>query len=180
MPRTYVALDLETTGLSCERDTIIEVGAVKVCDGEPIEELQTLVNPGRPIPYEIQQLTGIVDADVLGQPRFAEIAGRLTRFIGQHPVVAHNAAFDLGFLRAQGLATENVGLDTWELSSILLPNQSSYSLGALTRHFGITLDNHHRALDDARAAGCLFECLCDQARRLSRRSLARDQPPGPQ
>ena len=155
MPRTYVALDLETTGLSPERDAIIEVGAVKVRDGETVEEFQTLVNPGRPIPYEIQQLTGIGDADVLGKPRISEISGQITRFIGQHPVVAHNAAFDLGVLRAQGLATENIGLDTWELSSILLPNQSSYGLGALTRFFGITLDNHHRALDDARAAAQL-------------------------
>ncbi len=171
MPRTYVALDLETTGLSSERDAIIEVGAVKVRDGEAVEEFHTLVNPGRPIPYEIQQLTGIGEADVLGKPRFSEVAGQVTRFIGQHPVVAHNASFDLGFLRAQGLATENVGLDTWELSSILLPNQSSYSLGALTRYFGITLDNHHRALDDARAAGRLFECLCNHAHQLSRAIL---------
>ena len=71
MPRTYVALDLETTGLNPDRDAIIEVGAVKYRDGEPVENFTTLVNPGRPVPYEVQQLTGIRDADLVGRPRLA-------------------------------------------------------------------------------------------------------------
>ena len=77
MPRTFVALDLETTGLNPERDAIIEIGAVRFRDGEPQERFHTLVDPGRPIPYEIQQLTGIGDADVAGKPRFGDIAGQL-------------------------------------------------------------------------------------------------------
>ena len=171
MPRTYIALDLETTGLSAERDAIIEVGAVKFRDGEACEEFSTLIDPGRPIPYEVRQLTGIADADVLGKPRFAEVADQLMRFVGQHPVVAHNASFDLGFLRAQGLCHENAGLDTWELSTVLLPDQPSYSLGALAASLGIVHENQHRALSDAYVAGQLFAYLCERARRLPRAVL---------
>src|SRR5512146_2425053 len=118
MPRTYIALDLETTGLSPERDAIIEVGAVKFRDGEPTDRFGTLVNPGRPIPYEVQQLTGICDADVVGKPRFMDIAGQLMRFVGPLPVVGHNVSFDLGFLHTQDLFRENTGLDTWELATV--------------------------------------------------------------
>jgi len=166
VPRTYVALDLETTGLKPAQDAIIEVGAVKFRDGEIVETFSTLVNPGRPIPYEITQLTGITDQQVIGKPRFDQIAGQLMRFVGQLPVVGHNVAFDLGFVRAQALLTENVGIDTWELATVLLPNLPSYSLGALTTRFGLASATQHRALPDARAGGALFQYLCDEAARL--------------
>lgn len=171
MPRTYVAVDLETTGLNPDRDAIIEVGAVRFRDGEPVETFATLINPGRPIPYEITQLTGITDADVARQPRFTEIAGQLMRFVGLAPIVGHNVSFDLSFLRGQGLFVENQGLDTWELATVLLPHQSGYSLGALVQHFGLTLENAHRALDDARATGELFARLYETALRLPQPTL---------
>jgi ATP-dependent DNA helicase DinG len=171
VPRTYVALDLETTGLSPDRDAIIEVGMVKFRDGEPVEEFSTLIDPGRPIPYEIRQLTGISDADVLGQPRIAAVAGQIMRFAGQLPIVAHNANFDLGFMRNQGLLIENPGLDTWELASVMLPNQPSYSLGSLAKAFDISCENHHRALNDADVAGRLFAALADRAAQLPRAVL---------
>ena len=172
MPRTYVTLDLETTGLSADRDAIIEVGAIKYRDGEAIEEFTSLVNPGRPIPYDITMLTGITDRDVASAPAFRQIETTLTRFVGQLPVVGHSVGFDLGFMRAQGLLNENVGLDTWELATILLPALPGYSLGALAQRFGLGLTNAHRALDDARASGRLFALLCDQAGQLSRAVLA--------
>lgn len=171
MPRTYVALDLETTGLSAERDAIIEVGAVKYRDGEMVDEFVSLVNPGRPIPSEITMLTGITDRDVSSAPAFSQIETALMRFVGALPVVGHNVSFDLGFVRGQGLLTENKGLDTWELATILLPSLPGYSLAALAGHFGLSLPNAHRALNDARATGLLLARLCDEAARLPRAVL---------
>jgi ATP-dependent DNA helicase DinG len=171
VPRTYIALDLETTGLSADRDVIIEVGMVRFRDGEAVDEFATLINPERPIPSEVQLLTHITNGDVLGKPRFGDVASMARRFAGQLPVVAHNAPFDLAFLRAQGVCNENQGLDTWELASILLPNLPGYSLAALTQYFGISLDHHHRALSDAHAAGQLFNRLSDRAARLPRAVL---------
>ena len=171
MPRIYVALDLETTGLNTTRDAIIEVGAVKFRDGEEVDSFSTLVDPGRPIPYEVTLLTGITDRDVIGKPRFDQVAGPIMRFVGASPVVGHNVAFDLGFLRAQGLLAENAGLDTWELASVLLPSLPSYSLGSLARRFGLSTGNQHRALDDARATGQLLARLCEEIDRLPRAVL---------
>jgi DNA polymerase-3 subunit epsilon/ATP-dependent DNA helicase DinG len=171
MPRTFVSLDLETTGLNPDKDAIIEIGAMKFRDGEIVEEFTTLVNPGRPIPPEITMLTGITDRDVLGAPPFEHIEASLLRFVGQAPVVGHNVSFDLGFLRPHGLLNGNVGLDTWELATILLPAQPGYSLGALAERFDLGLTNAHRAANDARATGWLFERLNDEARRLPRAVL---------
>ncbi len=171
MPRNYVALDLETTGLNAEKDAIIEVGAVKYRDGETMDEFATLINPGRPIPYEITMLTGITDRDVIDAPAFGQIETVLMRFVGGLPVVGHNVSFDLGFMHSQGLLTENKGLDTWELATILLPSLPGYSLGALASRFSLSLPNAHRALDDARATGLLFALLCGEAARLSRAVL---------
>jgi len=168
VPRTFIALDLETTGLSPDSDAIIEIGAVKFRDGEPIDEFATLINPGRPIPYEITQLTGIRNEDVIGQPAFGRIAGEITRFVGDLPVAGHNVSFDLGFMRAQGLLAGNMGLDTWELATILLPNLSGYSLGALADRFALPHAMRHRAAADARAAGLLLNVLSDKAARLPR------------
>ncbi len=172
MPQTYVALDLETTGLNAEKDQIIEVGAVKVQDGEPVDRFETLVNPGRPIPHEITLLTGIRNEDVIRQPSFEQVAPALDRFVGAAPVVAHNASFDLGFLRARGLLVETTGLDTWELASVLIPSRPSYSLASLAAHFGIDSPNQHRALNDADVTARLFEILRERAGLLPRGVLA--------
>ncbi len=168
MPRTFVALDLETTGLDKDRDAIIEVGAVRFRDGVPVERYGTLINPGRPIPYEITQLTGITDRDLIGKPRFDQVAPAIMRFVGSAAVVAHNVGFDLGFLRSQGLLTENLGLDTWELATILMPGLPGYSLGVLAERLGLGMAGQHRALEDAERAGLLFVKLCELAARLPR------------
>ncbi len=172
MPRIYVALDLETTGLSAERDAIIEVGAVKYRDGEPVETFDTLVNPGRPVPYEITLLTGIRNEDVIGKPKFEQVAPALQRFVGGVPIVGHNVAFDLGFLRYRNLFLENPGLDTWELASVLIPSRPSYSLASLAAHFGIPSPEQHRALNDADVTGKLFEILCEHAAMLPKGVIA--------
>jgi DNA polymerase-3 subunit epsilon/ATP-dependent DNA helicase DinG len=166
VPRIYVALDLETTGLDPERDAIIEVGAVKFRGAEVLETFASLVNPGRSIPYQIQHLTGITPDDVRGAPPLSDVLPRLRRFVGDNPIVGHNVSFDLGFLRRQNLFQDNPGIDTFELAGILLPHAARYSLSLLTETLGITLPATHRALDDARAAHALFVALLDQASRL--------------
>lgn len=171
VPRTFIALDLETTGLDKDRDAIIEIGAIKFQEDREVDRYSTLINPGRPIPYEITQLTGITDRDLVGKPRFDQVAGPLMRFVGGAAVVGHNVSFDLGFLRGQGLLTENIGLDTWELATILLPNLSGYSLGALAGRFGLDMAGQHRALEDAGRTGLLFVRLCELAGRLPRAVL---------
>lgn len=172
MPSTFVALDLETTGLEAERDVIIEIGCVKFRHGEIVAEWSTLVNPGRPIPFQITQLTGISNQDVAQAPPLEEVAGPLRHFVGSAPLVAHNISFDLGFLRAAGIRLPGPAIDTFELASIVLPSHSSYSLSSLAAHFGIVLEEAHRALDDARATGLLFQALCDYATSLPLSTLA--------
>jgi DNA polymerase-3 subunit epsilon/ATP-dependent DNA helicase DinG len=156
--RTFVALDLETTGLDPSRDAIIEVGAVRFRDGAILERLVTFVNPQRTIPPRIQQMTGIRDADVAGAPTFDQVAPELRAFVGADvaAVVAHNAAFDMGFLHAHGLRLHRPALDTHELATIVLPGLASYSLGELCIHLDINLVDAHRALADAEAAAILF------------------------
>jgi DNA polymerase-3 subunit epsilon/ATP-dependent DNA helicase DinG len=171
VPRTFIALDLETTGLDKDRDAIIEVGAVKFRDDAPVDRYSTLINPGRPIPYEITQLTGITDRDLVGKPRFDQVAAALMRFVGGAPVVGHNVGFDLGFLRGQGLLTENLGLDTWELATILLPGLPGYSLGVLAERLGLGMVGQHRALADAERSGLLFVRLTELAAQLPRAVL---------
>ncbi|MCB0073983.1 MAG: 3'-5' exoribonuclease, partial [Caldilineaceae bacterium] len=160
-PRAFVALDLETTGLDANADAIIEIGAVRIEQERVTATFSTLVNPGRRIPLRVQQLTGIRDEDVAVAPSLAMVLPELRAFVGPDvvAVVAHNAAFDLGFLRAAGVNFQRPALDTFELAGILLPGQPSYSLGELCRALAITLDDAHRALDDALATAELFVTL---------------------
>lgn len=135
---------------------------------------QTFVNPERPLPYKIQQLTGISPAEVETAPTIAAVLPELARFVGDSPVLGHNIGFDLGFLRKQGLFERQVSIDTFELASVLLPYASRYSLTALLAHLEVETppeDQTHRALDDAQATRQLFEALLDQARRLDSRII---------
>lgn len=174
MARVYVTLDIETTGLNPERDAILEIGAVRFKGSQTFETFSSLVDPGRPIPYKIQQLTGITPADIQGAPPLNTVLDDLRRFVGDHPIIGHNINFDLSFLRKHGLFQTNVGVDTFELASILLPHASRYSLSALLKHLAVELPpdgQSHRALDDAQATRHLFEALLDQARRLDGRII---------
>ncbi|MDI7277429.1 MAG: exonuclease domain-containing protein, partial [Anaerolineae bacterium] len=162
MPQTYVAIDLETTGLSPEHDAIIEIGAVRFTQDRILDTWSTLVNPRRPIPMKIQHLTGISQADVAGAPSLREAIPELRRIAGDHPIVGHNVAFDLSFLSRQGLLAQNQAIDTFELASILVPEAPRYSLGALADRLGISLPARHRALDDASATKDLFLALLER------------------
>ena len=159
--RVYVAIDLETTGLDPNRDTIIEIGAVCFQAERVLDRFVSFVNPQRKIPLRIQQITGIRNSDVANAPTLAQIAPELLAFVNSNvaAVVAHNAGFDLGFLRAAGIHFHRPALDTFELATILLPNLASYNLGELCRVLAVPLTDAHRALGDAEATAQLFMIL---------------------
>ena len=167
MNRTYVALDLETTGLDSKSDAILEVGAVRfrtsfedgTIQARVLDTWSSLVNPGRPIPIQIQQLTGITHEKVVQAPRFSQIINAVGRFVGQHPVVGHNVSFDLGFLQNHDLPLSNLAIDTFELAGILLPHAARYSLARLGEMLGLPNLRSHRALDDAQATKDLYVAL---------------------
>ena len=173
--RTYVALDLETTGLDSKRDKIIEIGAVRFRGDEILDQFVSFVHPGRQIPLRIQQITGISDADVAAAPVIETVAPELLAFVGRdvHAIIAHNASFDIGFLRAAGIHFHRPAFDTFELATILLPGSSSYSLGELCYAAGIVLTDAHRALSDTLATAKLFQHLWERLRSLPRPLLER-------
>jgi DNA polymerase-3 subunit epsilon len=164
--RPLVFLDLETTGASPGTDRITEIGLLEVEHGELLCEWSTLVNPGRGIPFNIQALTGITDAMVAQAPRFGEIAEPLYRRLQGKVLVAHNARFDHGFLSAEfrrlGLRYEPEVLCTVRLSRKLFPAQPRHNLDSLIERHGLSCEQRHRALGDARV---LWEftgrILCD-------------------
>jgi len=151
-----VSLDIETTGLSKERDRIIEIGAIKFQGEQILDSFETLVNPDVSVPYEVLSITGIKEKDLEKAPTFKEIAEKLKDFIGDFPIVGHNIDFDLGFLEINGLKAKNPRYDTWHLALILLPNLPLYSLESLARVLEIEQLDQHRALVDAQTAKDLF------------------------
>ena len=153
--QVYVSLDLETTGLDSERDTILEIGAVRFRGDEVLDTFETFVNPGRAIPDHIQRLTGIRPSQVERAPSFPSIVGEFAEFLGSHAVVGHNVQFDLRFLASHGLPVANAAYDTMDLATVFLPRSRRYSLKHLADHFGVELRNH-RALDDAIGGKELF------------------------
>src|SRR5512133_1638143 len=161
---SIVSLDLETTGLDPVNDTIIEIGAVKF-NGTRIEaEYSQLINPGRPIPPMITQLTGITDEMVRKEPPLKAIIQDFENFVGNSPVLGHNVRFDLSFLRRHSHAFDyNDVIDTYELAAVFLPTASRYNLGALQQLLSIPFPATHRALDDARAARGVYEKLIRKA-----------------
>ncbi|MBW8880054.1 MAG: VRR-NUC domain-containing protein [Asticcacaulis sp.] len=161
--QTYVVVDVETTGGRSVNDRITEIAAVKVRGGRTIAEWHSLINPERRIPGYITQLTGISNDMVRDAPKFAEIADDLAAFLSGAVFVAHNVNFDHGFIAAEYRRLERrfhaPKLCTVAGMRKYYPGHGSYSLGALTREYGIRLDNHHRALDDARAAAELLHLV---------------------
>jgi len=155
---SYVVFDIETTGFSSSRNRIIEIGAVKVINGVITDKFSTFVNPDVPIPFEIEQLTGINDNMVLPYPKINEILPQFLEFCGDSVLVAHNAAFDVGFIAYNAarlnLAFDPTVIDTVALARLLLPKLNRYKLDTVAKALNISLANHHRAVDDA---GCTAE-----------------------
>ncbi len=171
MSRIYVALDIEATGMDPDREAIIEIGAVRFRDDEVLDSWSSFVDPARPVPYRIQQLTGITPGDLEGAPSLFDVLPELMRFVGDYPVVGHSVPVDLAFLRRHGALLNNVPIDTFELASLLVPHAARYSLGQLAEELGIDLPAAHRALDDAFAAKDLFLRLADRLQRLDAETL---------
>ena len=158
---TYVVFDIETTGLSKEKEMITEIGAVKVADGKIIDRFSIFVNPQRPISAEITKLTGITDDMVKDAPTIENVLPEFLKFCEDTVLVAHNASFDTGFIR---IAAERAGLgelhhtivDTLELARALLPELNKHKLDIVCEHLGVTLNGHHRAVNDAEATAEVF------------------------
>ena len=158
---TFVVFDIETTGLSKETESITEIGAVKVVDGKIIDRFSTFVNPERPIPAEITKLTGITNEMVADAPVITEILPRFLEFCQDAVLVAHNANFDTGFIRLNaerkcGIEVKNTVLDTLELSRSLLPELKKHKLDIICEQLGVSLEGHHRAVNDAEATAEVF------------------------
>ena len=159
----YVVLDIETTGLTPEFDDIIEFGAIKVENGQEIDSFNTLIDPGYPIPPYITQLTGITDSDVAGAPNLSTAIQDIAAFIGNLPVVAHNATFDLRFLlhadEKANLQANFHYFDTLTLSRHAFPNAPNHKLSTLIAYLGMDGEQEHRALSDVRFTHQIF-CAC--------------------
>jgi DNA polymerase-3 subunit epsilon/ATP-dependent DNA helicase DinG len=171
MPQTYVALDLETTGVDAQRDAIIEIGAARFRRDELLDTYSTFVDPGRRIPHDITILTGITDQDVRGAPHLYDVLPDLLRFVGDHPIIGHSVEFDIRFLQQHSRQFDNEYLDTFELAGVLLPDVDRYSLSRLAQMLGVDLERAHRALDDALASYGVFRAMLVRASRLPPRLL---------
>lgn len=151
----FVVFDIETTGLSSVKDRITEIGAVKIRNGQLVDRFSELINPEIPIPENIIKLTGITNAMVKDKKTISDILPRFLQFVGDAPLIAHNASFDTGFIRVKagelGLAVNNTVIDTLQLSRILLTELKRHKLNLVCEYLGISLENHHRAADDAEA-----------------------------
>lgn len=158
----FVIVDTETTGLEPRLDSLIEIAAVKVLNGEIVGEWDTLVNPGVFVPQEVTSITGITTEMLKDAPWFKAIADDFLEFLGKDSIfVAHNVDFDRTFLnihlgRAKKPLMENPYLCTFKLAKQVHPNLKKYGLGELASIFGVDLPNAHRALHDARATAQLF------------------------
>ena len=160
-PNVYIALDLETTGLDFEHDEIIEVALERFENGEPVESKDFLIKPSQHLRPFIASLTGISDSDLADMPDFASVAGDIRKFLGDYPIVAHNALFDTKFLRDSfakvGISIDsNPVFDTLVLSRIAFRKVPNHKLETLVSYLDIPRERAHRALPDADACGKLF------------------------
>ena len=162
---TFIVFDIETTGFSPIYNDIIEIGAVKVCNNQIVDRFSEFVNPKKPIPYRIEKLTSINDAMVMDAPTIDVILPRFLEFVGDGVLVAHNAEFDVGFIKQKaknlGMSFDGTWVDTIGMARSLLPHLSRYRLDTVCKELGVTNAHHHRAVDDAEATAEIFQKLCD-------------------
>ena len=166
MRNSYIALDLETTGLKPDTDRILEIGAVKVEEGEVTETFSTFIDCGIPVPPFITELTGITQKMILGSPSLEEGMGRFMEFSGQEVLLGHNLSFDYAFVKQNAAALwfpyERQGLDTLKIARCCLPELPKKSLDQVSAYFGIPQEHHHRALDDALTAARIYQRLKEE------------------
>ena len=172
----YVVFDIETTGFSPVSNRIIEIGAVKVVAGEITERFSTFVNPETPIPFEIENLTGINDSMVMEAETIEEVLPKFLAFVGDAALVAHNAGFDVSFIKEnakrQQLAADFTYVDTVGMARTLLTAQAKYTLDAVAKTLKISLENHHRAVDDAECTAEIFVKFVSMLKKDSIETLA--------
>lgn len=173
----FVVFDIETTGLNNKKNNITEIGAVKVENGVITDKWSTFVNPCQPIPENIVNLTGINDNMVKNAPKIEEILGEFFEFCKGCVLVAHNAAFDTGFIKEaakkHGFEYNFCCLDTLILARCMYPELPNFRLDTLARHLQVILDNHHRAVDDAKATADAFVKMIAQLKEDGKYELCR-------
>ena len=161
---TYVSIDLETTGLNPKRDRIIEIGAIRVEQGEITGEFSTFVNPGRKLEERITELTGIREKDLVDAPELDEVFPQLLEFMGELPLLGHRILFDYSFLKKAAvdrkLTFERSAVDTLKIARKYLPDLPHRNLEYLCRYYEIP-HHAHRALEDAKATDRLFRKLTE-------------------
>ncbi len=161
----YCILDIETTGLSFRTEKITELGAVIYKNGEVVKEFECFVNPEKPIPDEVVEVTHITDDMVKDAQTIEEVLPKFLEFIGDRVIVAHNADFDVGFIKYNaekiGMKLENTYIDTLRLAKDLFPDYKKYKLGIIAQKLGINVDVAHRALDDVITLVKVFKVMID-------------------
>lgn len=169
----YVVYDLETTGISCQYDEVIEISAIRVRDGHPVETFTQLVNPGRPIPYGASSVNHIYDAMVRDKPHFREALAEFLAFIGDDVLVGHNIKrFDMNFIyrdcqRYFGKTIDNDYIDTLHMAKACFPDWKHRKLENLAEYYGISTQGAHRALQDCHMNQQVFELMAKEDGALS-------------
>ena len=171
MKRSYIAVDIETTGLRPEEDAIIENGAVKYVYGEVIDTYTSCINPGVSLPTHIVKLTGITDEMLKDAKNIDEVLPEFLEFFDSDLILGHNIKFDFSFLKTAAMRLghrfEKKGIDTLRLAKLMHPELSSRTLEAMCKEYKIQREHKHRAYDDAKAAAELYEelikkCITDK------------------
>jgi ATP-dependent DNA helicase DinG len=156
---TYVALDVEATGMDPERDEIIEVAAIKFRDDRVLDRWESLVRPRGSVPFNIALLTGLKTQDVKRAPLFSAVSEHLKAFVQNHPIVGQSPEFDIGMLESAGLRLKNPRYDTFELATILLPDLPAYNLATIAARLGVSVPTQHRAMADVETTMAVFLAL---------------------
>ncbi|MBQ8080551.1 MAG: PolC-type DNA polymerase III, partial [Clostridia bacterium] len=171
-----VVLDFETTGLNTRKDRMIEFGAVKLAHGQIVDSIDLFINPGFPLPQKITELTHITDQMLYGQDDAATALPKIMKFIGDCPVAAHNAKFDISILRNElkrvGQTFERATLDTLSMARKLYPELKSHKLGAVCKRLNVSLKDAHRAVNDATATAQCLGRMLDEAKKRGCATLA--------
>lgn len=162
----YCVLDLETTGLSFRTEKITEVGIIKIRNGEIVDEFECFVNPERPIPPEVVEVTNITDDMVKDAETIDKVIPKIIDFIGDSVLVAHNADFDIGFLKHNfaeyGYSLDNTYIDTLRLAKVIFPEMKKYKLGLIADKLDIVVEVAHRALDDVKTLVQVFNVMIEK------------------